>query len=343
EAGATHAVLEVTSHGLAQRRVSGCDFDIAVVTNVTQEHLDFHGTLRAYQEAKALLFRGLDASFRKPGVSKASVLNMDDDSYSYLGPIAADRQITYSLTGPADVVAAGIEAGADSTRFTLRLPQGSAEVETPLVGAYNVYNILAAAGVGVALDLPPVAIAKGLGQVHCVPGRMERIDRGQDFAAIVDFAHTPNALQEALQTARAIAGDDGRVIVVFGSAGLRDPAKRGLMGRTAGRLADLVIVTAEDPRTESLQAILAEMVAAAEAEGKSKEVDLWSVPDRGEALLLACQMARRGDVVIACGKGHEQSMCFGTTECPWDDREAMRRALRGETLDTLPTATRDTA
>ena len=187
------------------------------------------------------------------------------------------------------------------------------------------------------------SIALGLAKSEGVPGRMERIDEGQDFTAIVDFAHTPNALQEALQAAHGLTGDDGRVIVVFGSAGLRDPAKRGLMGHVAGRLADLVIVTAEDPRTESLQAILAEIVAAATAEGKVEGTDLWSMPDRGQALLLACRKARVGDVVIACGKGHEQSMCFGTTEYPWDDRQAMRRALRGETLDTLPTARGETS
>jgi UDP-N-acetylmuramoyl-L-alanyl-D-glutamate--2,6-diaminopimelate ligase len=172
---------------------------------------------------------------------------------------------------------------------------------------------------------------------------MERIDEGQDFLAIVDFAHTPNALEQALMTARTMTGSDGdaptaRVIVVFGSAGLRDREKRALMGHVAGRLADVVIVTAEDPRSESLEQIMAESAAAAEAEGKREGVDLWRVPDRGAAILEACQLARPGNVVIACGKGHEQSMCFGTTEYPWDDREAMRRALHGETLDTLPTA-----
>jgi UDP-N-acetylmuramoyl-L-alanyl-D-glutamate--2,6-diaminopimelate ligase len=335
EAGATHAVLEVTSHGLAQQRVAGCDFDVAVVTNVTQEHLDFHGTLRAYQQAKARLFESLATSYRKAEVPKAAVLNKDDDSYRYLSPLSADLQIAYSLEGEADVVARDLVAGPAGTRFTLHLPQDTVEVEIQLPGAYNVLNALAAASVGVALGIAPGAIARGLESAEGVPGRM---DEGQDFTAIVDFAHTPNALQEALQTARGLTGDGGRVIAVFGCAGLRDPAKRGSMGQIAGRLADLVIVTAEDPRAESLESILAATVAAAQEEGKSKGADLWAVPDRGEALLRACRIARSGDVVIACGKGHEQSMCFGTTEYPWDDREAMRRALRGKTLDTLPTA-----
>jgi len=217
-------------------------------------------------------------------------------------------------------------------------------VETALVGDFNVSNILAAASVGVALELSPEAIAEGIAAMKGIPGRMERIGAGQDLLAIVDFAHTPNALQRALQVARTMVDEPGRLIVVFGCAGLRDQEKRTMMGRVAGQLADVVVITAEDPRTESLDEIMAQSAAAATAEGKREGVDLFRVADRGEAILKACQVARAGDadcgqsVVIACGKGHEQSMCFGTTEYPWDDREAMRRALRGETLDTLPTA-----
>ncbi len=337
EAGATHVVLEVTSHGLAQHRVAGCDFDVAVITNITHEHLDAHGSLEAYQQAKASLFEGLARSFRKPGVPKVAVLNRDDDSFRYLSPIAADRQIVYGV-GEGEVSASNVVFAPDATRFTLVLPSGDAAVETALVGGFNVGNILAAASVGVALGVPPDAIVEGIAAMKGIPGRMERIDEGQGFLAIVDFAHTPNALEQALKTAQTMIGGDGRVIVVFGSAGLRDREKRAMMGRVAGRLADVVIVTAEDPRTESLEEIMAESAAAAEADGKREGVDLWRVPDRGEAILRACQLAHSPDVVIACGKGHEQSMCFGATEYPWDDREAMRRALRGETLDTLPTA-----
>jgi UDP-N-acetylmuramoyl-L-alanyl-D-glutamate--2,6-diaminopimelate ligase len=359
EAGATHAVLEVTSHGLAQQRVAGCDFDVAAVTNVTHEHLDFHGSLEAYQQAKASLFEGLTRAFRKTGprgagVPKVAVLNRDDDSFRYLSPIPADRQIAYAIAGEADVTARDVHFAPDATRFTLRLrtsgsrsgqalhlpDEREVQVKTALVGDFNVSNVLAAAAVGVALDLSPEAIAEGIAAMQGIPGRMERIEAGQDFLAIVDFAHTPNALQRALQVARTMTAkeENGRVIVVFGCAGLRDREKRTMMGRIAGQLADVVVITAEDPRTESLEEIMAASAAAATAEDKREGADLWRVPDRGEAILQACQMARAGDVVIACGKGHEQSMCFGTTEYPWDDREAMRRALRGETLDTLPTA-----
>ena len=376
EFGTTHAVLEVTSHGLAQHRVAGCDFDVAVVTNITHEHLDFHGSLSAYQQAKASLFAGLTHSMRKPGVPKVAILNRDDDSYRYLSPLPADRQVIYAVEGEADsstarpsvsteldevVTAHDVRFTSDRTRFILRLrsgqalrlrseqvlrtPAGSVPIETPLVGAYNVSNALAAAAVGVALDLPLETVAEGLAAVQGVPGRMEQIEAGQNFLAIVDFAHTPNALQRVLQTTRTMARGSGsalpaRVIVIFGCAGLRDREKRAMMGRTAGELADLVVITAEDPRTESLEDIMAEIVTAATAAGKREGVNLWRVPDRGEAIRLACQMAQPGDVVIACGKGHEQSMCFDATEYPWDDREAMRRALRGETLDTLPTARR---
>jgi len=338
EAGATHAVLEVTSHGLVQHRVAGCDFDVAVVTNITHEHLDLHGTLDAYREAKARLFEGLTRSFRKPGMPKISILNRDDDSYHYLSPFPADEQITYAVERRADVTASDIHFAPNRTHFTLRTPIGEVPIETRLVGAYNVSNILAAASVGVALQAGLDAIRKGIATVRAIPGRMERVEAGQDFLAIVDFAHTPNALRQALRTARTMTGEGGQVILVFGSAGLRDREKRAMMGQIAGELADLVVITAEDPRTESLDGIIAESAIAAAEEGKREGVDLWRVPDRGEAILLACQMARAGDVVIACGKGHEQSMCFGTTEYPWDDREAMRRALHGEALDTLPTA-----
>jgi UDP-N-acetylmuramoyl-L-alanyl-D-glutamate--2,6-diaminopimelate ligase len=334
--GATHAVLEVTSHGLAQHRVAGCDFDVAVVTNVTHEHLDYHGSLAAYQQAKSQLFESLAHARRKPGVPKMAVLNRDDDSYRYLSPIPADQQVTYALHAQADVTASGVTYAPDATRLTLHLPAGAFPVETALVGAYNVSNVLAAAATGMALGIDPPAIVEGIAAVAGVPGRMERIDAGQDFLAIVDFAHTPNALRAALKAARRMV--EGRVMVVFGCAGLRDREKRTMMGRIAGELADVVVLTAEDPRTEDLDQIIAASAAAAQTAGKLEGRDLFRVRDRGQAIHLACQLAGPGDLVMACGKGHEQSMCFGTTEFPWDDREAMRRALRGDTLDTLPTA-----
>ena len=197
---------------------------------------------------------------------------------------------------------------------------------TVLLGPFNVYNVLAAVAVGVSQAVLFEAMRAGIQAVRGVPGRMERIVLGQDFTAIVDFAHTPNALRRALETARGMTS--GRVIVVFGCAGLRDVAKRPMMGEIAGRLADRVVITAEDPRTEDLDAIMTQIAVGCERVGRREGEDYWSIGDRGEAIEFAVKMAQAGDLVIVTGKGHEQSMCFGTTEYPWDDREAVREAIR---------------
>jgi UDP-N-acetylmuramoyl-L-alanyl-D-glutamate--2,6-diaminopimelate ligase len=339
--GLTHCVLEATSHGLAQGRVTACEFDVAVVTNIEHEHLDFHGSWEAYRDAKASLFRALMASAHKPGVVKTAVINADDPSAGFLTAIPAERHLHYAVERPkgADVKALAVDARPDGTRVTIDLPAGRLTVESPLVGEYNASNILAAAAAGYGLGVGLEAMKEGMEAVTGIPGRMERIDEGQDFLAIVDFAHTPNALRRALETGRRLVGGGGRLIAVWGSAGLRDPAKRGMMGEISARLADVTVITAEDPRTEPLDEIIAASAEACTAAGGVEGETFFRVPDRGEAIYRAVRMARRGDLVIACGKGHEQSMCFGTTEYPWDDRQAMRAALRGKPLRTLPTAT----
>jgi UDP-N-acetylmuramoyl-L-alanyl-D-glutamate--2,6-diaminopimelate ligase len=342
--GASHAVLEATSHGLAQSRLAGCQFDVAVVTNVTHEHLDFHRNWDAYIEAKARLFKNLVATrqrhSKKIRVTPAAVLNGDDPkSLSYLSRIGVDRQIIYGVTSSlANVYAREISFDPDELRFQLITPVGDIGIRSSLVGLYNVSNILAAASVAVALGLSLDSIAEGTAQVHSIPGRMERIKEGQDFIAIVDFAHTPNAIRRALETAQAMVGEGGDVIAVFGCAGQRDREKRYMMGLAAGELADYIVVTAEDPRTESLDTIMEETTRGLTNVGREEGRDFWLVRDRGEAILKAVEMAKAGDIVIAFGKGHEQSMCFGETEYPWDDRRAMRLALDGVTLDTLPTS-----
>ncbi len=339
-AGMTCAVLESTSHGLAQHRLTGADFDVAVVTNITHEHLDYHGSMEAYRAAKGRLFASLASAYHKPGQPKISVLNADDVlSYDYLRSIPVEERFSYSLSSPqADVVASGIDYAPDGTRFTLQSAWGSTSVRTTLVGAYNVSNILAAASVALALGVPLSSIAETVSEFEGVPGRMERIDAGQPFTAIVDFAHTPNALRRALEAARPLTAAEGRVITVFGSAGLRDRDKRRMMGEVAAEWADLTVVTAEDPRTEPLDAIMAATARALIAGGRREGVDFWQIADRGAAIRHAVELARPGDVVLTCGKGHEQSMCFGTTEYPWDDRKAMRLALQGSVLNTLPTS-----
>lgn len=348
QAGLTHVVLEVTSHGLDQRRVAACDFDLGVVTNITHEHLDYHGSYEAYRAAKGLLFSGLadtpPKSFSPP---RAAVLNRDDESYSYLSSIAAVTQLSYGFHPQASVRAERVVQDWEGLKFTTlgKNANGqafSAEIYSRLVGAYNVSNCLAAiaATVGV-MGFDVQDAQQGIAGLPGVPGRSERIDLGQDFIAVVDFAHTPNALQRELESARALAGN-GRVIAVFGSAGLRDREKRRLMAEVSAELADLTVLTAEDPRTESLRAILAEMATGAAARGGVEGQSFWRIPNRAEAIRFAIQLAKPGDVVVACGKGHEQSMCFGETEYAWDDRLAMRAALAerlgipGPEMPTLP-------
>lgn len=343
-AGLTHVVLESTSHGLAQHRVTGCEFDIAVVTNVTHEHLDFHGTYENYLEAKSKLFRLLrETRPKERGNPRLGVLNLDDESYAYLKQVTAGRQVSYSLSPGADYWADSMEFAGDSTRFVVVGPAIRQPVHTCLVGPYNVSNCLAAFCATVeGLGIDPEVAARGIASMRGVPGRMERIHMGQPFLAVVDFAHTPNALKQVLLAARQMVR--GRVIAVFGSAGLRDREKRKMMAEVSAELADFTILTAEDPRTESLEDILAEMAAGATGRGGVEGVHFIRVPDRGEALRRAVQMARPEDCVIACGKGHEQSMCFGETEYPWDDRVAMRAALaellgvEGPSMPELPTS-----
>lgn len=361
DAGAEIAVLEVTSHGLAQHRVTGCAFDVAVVTNITHEHLDFHGSYEAYRQAKASLFRSLADGPEKPGfggLPKTAVLNRDDGSYEFLAAIPAERVITYgteaggcanteeppaapspSRTPALALTAANIHHSPAGIEFDVlisapvpmspppRVAAAPCHLVTSLVGGFNVSNILAAAGAALALGVAPDAIAAGVRATTGIPGRMQPIDRGQPFAAIVDFAHTPNALARALETARGLAAPHGRVIAVFGSAGLRDREKRRLMGEVAARLADVTVVTAEDPRTEDLAAIIAETAAALAANGRTEGRDFFRVADRQRAILRAVEMAGPGDVVIVCGKGHEQSMCFGAEEHPWRDQDALSWAL----------------
>jgi UDP-N-acetylmuramoyl-L-alanyl-D-glutamate--2,6-diaminopimelate ligase len=340
-AGLTHCILESTSHGLAQNRVAAVDFDGAVVTNIQHEHLDFHRTFEDYRDAKATLWRSLMVSERKPGTPKFSVLNHDDaNSYDYLRSIPADKQVSYAIgnSHSADIWASNVTYGPRGTSYTLETNSGSVALQSPLIGEFNVSNMLAAASAAFALGISLSAIKKGIEAVDAVTGRLERIDQGQDFLAVVDFAHTPNALKRVLEAARLMIMPPGRVIVTFGCAGLRDPAKRVMMGQWAARLADLTIITAEDPRTEPLEAIMAVTARTMSESGKIEGIDFWRVADRGQAIFQACQMARAGDIVLSCGKGHEQSMCFGTIEYPWDDRDAMRSALKGKPLTTLPTA-----
>ena len=344
-AGLTHCVLETTSHGLVQGRVTACDFDAAVITNVTHEHLDYHGSYENYLRAKGLLFESLSHTPRKRiGNLRAAVLNKDDQSYAYLKRVSPERQVSYSMLNEASLWADEIDNQAAQLAFSCHFGEDKAlRVRTPMTGLYNVSNSLAALGLCVnLLGVPAETAVQALASLPGVPGRMERIDLGQPFSAIVDFAHTPNALSRALETARGLTR--GRLIAVFGSAGLRDREKRKMMPTVSIRQADLSYLTAEDPRTESLDAILQDMANAAREAGGREGENFWRVPDRGDAIRAALQAARPGDLVIVCGKGHEQSMCFEKTEYAWDDRQAVRAALAellgtpGPQMPWLPTS-----
>jgi UDP-N-acetylmuramoyl-L-alanyl-D-glutamate--2,6-diaminopimelate ligase len=337
-ASASHVILEATSHGLAQQRVDQCEFDIGAVTNITHEHLDYHRNYSSYRAAKGSLFSSLTKSAQKSfSPPRAAVLNLDDTSYAYLSNIALLNQISYGLNPSADIHVKEVEyfptgmvftvTGRDIYGHPIELP-----VKSPLVGEFNLLNSLAAITVTLGvMNIALEAVQVGIAHMQGVPGRMERIILAeaapavQDITAIVDFAHTPNALQRALETARQLT--QAKVIAVIGSAGLRDRMKRRMMALVAAQFADLTILTAEDPRTESLEEILLDMAGGFQEEGGVEGRDFWRVADRGEAIKFAVQIAGPGDLVIACGKGHEQSMCFGAVEYPWDDRQAMRAAL----------------
>lgn len=335
DAGLTHVILEATSHGLAQKRVGACRFDVGVVTNITHEHLDYHGSYQAYREAKAELLRQAASSPRKgEDAPKAAVLNRDDRSFSYLSALLKDLEfpyLSYGLSPGADVWAENIQHTGQGLVFDVHGKDFKGQIKTPLIGEYNVSNCLAAvtaAVVGMGIEFQHAV--SGVRTMAGIPGRMEVIDLGQPFQVIVDFAHTPNALERALRAAREMTA--GRIIAVFGSAGLRDKQKRRLMAEISARLADQTVLTAEDPRTESLADILEEMAEGARSRGGVEEQTFWRVPDRGNAIRFALSLAKDNDLVMICGKGHEQSMCFGTVEYAWDDRTAARAAL-AEYLD----------
>jgi UDP-N-acetylmuramoyl-L-alanyl-D-glutamate--2,6-diaminopimelate ligase len=327
ETGLTHVVLETTSHGWSQHRVDACEFDIGVVTNITHEHFDEHGSYENYRAAKARLFSSLEQTKEKPlGNPRLAVINRDDRSFEFLDGFIKTKKLNYGLGDSADARAEDVQYSSSGIEFTAVSRDFRVRVKSDLVGAYNVSNCLAALTATVyGLGIDPETAARGIALLDGIPGRMEQIDLGQNFIAIVDFAHTPNALKVTLEAGRKMT--KGRVLSVFGSAGLRDKEKRRMMAETSIELADLSVLTAEDPRTESLDGILEEMAAGARSKGGREGETFWRIPDRGEAIKFAIRLAREGDIVLSCGKGHEQSMCFGKTEYLWDDRTAMRAAL----------------
>jgi UDP-N-acetylmuramoyl-L-alanyl-D-glutamate--2,6-diaminopimelate ligase len=315
DSGQRAAVLEVSSHGLVLERVAGLQFRVAVFTNLGRDHLDFHGTTEAYFAAKARLFEQLTSD-------AAAVVNLDDPMAAALLGRTRAAVTTFGCQAPAHVRVASAQSSAQGTHLVLSTPSGTLAVATPLVGSFNVSNTLAAVAVGLAAGLPPAAVARGAGALSHVPGRFERVCAGQPFEVIVDYAHNPDSLQNVLTTARGLT--TGRLICVFGCGGNRDRGKRPQMGRIAAELADVVVLTSDNPRHEEPRAIIDEIAA-----GVPAATTVAICPDRREAIASALAGAAAGDLVLIAGKGHETVQLLGDRAIPFDDRDVVRQILAG--------------
>jgi UDP-N-acetylmuramoyl-L-alanyl-D-glutamate--2,6-diaminopimelate ligase len=325
EAGCGYAVLEATSHGLVLHRLDCCEFDVAAMTNVGRDHMDFHRSRQEYLAAKGTLFGMLDVSAGK-GVGKTAILNADDEAHEYFRSLTRARAVTYGITSPADVGSEEVRRDGWGVRFLLRTAAGSAPVRLARPGAFNVANALAAAAVGLTLDLPLDVIVRGLESWPGAPGRMERVEEGQPFTVVVDFAHAPESLRRVLAELRS-AGR-GRVIAVFGCIGERDRERRHAMGRVAAEMADYTYVTDDNPYSEDREEIIAEIARGLREAGKREGHDFAAVPDRREAIAQALAMAVDDDVVLLAGKGHEREVHLADATYECDDRAEARRVLR---------------
>ncbi len=320
-----YAIIESTSHALALERVRGCEYDAGVFTNLSADHLDFHNTLEEYLRAKARLFEMLDGSFPK-GVEKAAILNADDQAFAELRVVSPPKVISYGIENDSMVRGKDIEHSEKGASFTAITPEGGIRFDLKLVGIFNVYNSLAAIATGLSQGIDLATAKRALESVEGVPGRMERIDSGQPFTVIVDYAHTPNGLQRVLELLRPLV--KGRLIVVFGCAGERDKGRRWGMGQVAGRYADFSILTNEDPRTENPLSILEEIESSIVTTGRLEGRGYAKIVDRRQAICFALKMAAPADLVLLAGKGHEKSIIIGDELIPWDDRQVAREILQ---------------
>ena len=327
EAGCEYAVVEATSHGLALHRLDGVEFDIAVFTNITGDHLDFHETFEAYREAKGALFAALDRTSDKGrGVARTAIANADDPSASYMLAQTSAGVLRFGFESPdVDVTARDVDLRANGSSFRLVLPGADVGAEIRLPALFNVANALAAAAAGHAAGLDAATIARGLASCPGVPGRMERVDAGQPFDVVVDYAHTGDAVRKALEVLRQVS--KGRLLIVVGAAGERDPGRRFGVARAAAEGADFAVFTNEDPRSEDPGHIVREIGEHAESAGRRRGEDFLEVEDRREAIAEAFRRAQPGDLVVICGKGHERSIELGEHVIPWDDRAVAREEL----------------
>ncbi|QAY65419.1 UDP-N-acetylmuramoyl-L-alanyl-D-glutamate--2,6-diaminopimelate ligase [Paenibacillus protaetiae] len=327
QAGTAYCAMEVSSHALEQGRVKGCRFRTAIFTNLTQDHLDYHGTMEKYAAAKELFFSRLGNDYAAdPAERSYAVLNADDPAAAQFARATAAEVITYGIDHEADVSAANIRITAQGTSFTLRTFRGDTELTLQMVGKFNVYNALAAICAALIEGLPLEQIKASLEAVPGVPGRVESVNAGQPFAVIVDYAHTPDGLDNVLKAVKELSPN--RILCVFGCGGDRDRTKRPLMGKIAARYSDYVLVTSDNPRTENPELILQDIKAGLDEDGVS-ENRYELIVDRRAAIEKAVEMASPGDVVLIAGKGHETYQIIGTVTHSFDDRLVAKEAIRG--------------
>ncbi len=317
DAGGKFAVLEASSHSLAMDRLWGCHFHAAVFTNLTREHMDYHKTFEDYFAAKRRLFEGTGA-----GAPEVAVLNADDGYGKQLEGLAKNS-VTYGLESQADITTKKFHLSFEGLSFTAQTPNGKVQVASRLVGRINVYNLLAAIGAAQALGFSNEVIEKGIQELESVSGRFQRVDQGQPFLVIVDYAHTDDALENLIRTAREL-NPKGRIITLFGCGGEKDRTKRPVMGEVTGRLSDLTILSSDNPRTEDPLKIISDIIV-----GLQKTAGKYLIePDREKAIGMAMDEARAGDIVLLAGKGHENYQILADRTLEFDDREVARRALR---------------
>ncbi|HET7108610.1 MAG TPA: UDP-N-acetylmuramoyl-L-alanyl-D-glutamate--2,6-diaminopimelate ligase [Candidatus Acidoferrum sp.] len=316
DAGGSFATLEASSHALAMDRLWGCHFATAVFTNLTRDHIDFHKNFENYFAAKRRLFEGTGA-----GEPDFSIVNTDDEWGKKLVGVGKTT-LTYGLLNGSDLKAKKFQLSFSGLNFIAQTPKGPIQVESALVGRINVYNILAAIGAGIGLGIPNDVIETGIRNLHAVAGRFQRIDEGQPFLVVVDYAHTDDALQNLIRTARELI-TKGRIITLFGCGGSRDRTKRPIMGETSGKLSDLTILTSDNPRQEDPLKIISDVVVGMQKSGGKYLIE----PDRAKAISLAIEEARPGDIVLLAGKGHEDYQIFADRTIHFDDREVARKAL----------------
>lgn len=322
--GADYTVMEVSSHALAQGRVAGVEFDLAVFTNLTQDHLDYHGTMADYLNQKAKLFSSLSPQGAKKR-KKAAILNFDDPSSMFLADHCRVPVITYGLNPLSHVRAENLRLAAQGTQFELICAERSYPVKMKLHGRFNVYNALASTAAALVEGVPIGVIQRALAGLRPVPGRFQQVepDKELPFHVFVDYSHTPDSLVNCITTAREICR--GRVITVFGAGGHRDKSKRPLMGNAAARLSDCCIVTSDNPRDEEPQAIIEEILTG--MAGPQIRARVYKEPDRHKAIIQAIGMAQPGDTVLICGKGHENYQIIGGETLHFDDYEEAKQAM----------------